>query len=190
MATPPARGEARRARAKTTLRYCRMVRNCSRLRRIERLVTDGDDRQIDRVPDRIAQREMVARRAHFARRRHVQAFRASKDETAEHAPDRLAETLGGVLRGGAGFGKAAVPCGRSAQRVGRQAMDRRRGEHGGRDNEQEDQQTVVGTAAFRDRRDRQPWNLRLHRHTGAGHRQRDGFQRIDHGAGEDPGRQA
>ena len=33
MAMPPAREEARRARAKTTLRYCRMVRNCSRLSR-------------------------------------------------------------------------------------------------------------------------------------------------------------
>ena len=41
------------------------------------------------------------------------------------------------------------------------------GQRGGRDDEQEHEKAVVGAAALRDRRDREPGDLRLHRHRGA-----------------------
>ncbi len=63
---------------------------------------------------------------------------------------------------------------------GGEAMDGggRQGMRGGRD-EQQDQQAVVGAAAFRDRRDRQPGELRLQRHRPADRELHHRFQRID-----------
>ena len=114
------------------------------------------DGSVDRLPDEIAQRDGQPRRPRVAGRRHVDALARAEHDVAEHAPDRLGEAVGGVLRGRARIGEAAVP-GRAAAHGARgEAMDDLDREQRRDRDEDEDQQAVVGAAALGDRHDRQP----------------------------------
>ena len=87
-----------------------MVRNC---RLVEPVGGERDgacDRRIERVPHEVAQSTRRSRAgAAIAGRRHVDVLAGAEDHRAEHAPDRLGEAAGRVLRDRAGIGKSAVP---------------------------------------------------------------------------------
>ena len=100
-------------------------------------------------------RDLETSRPRVARRRHIDALARDECEGAEHSADRLAKALRGILGRRVRVGKAAIPCRRAAQRVGRKSMNRRGGERRRGGNEQEHQQPVVRAAALGDRYDRE-----------------------------------
>src|ERR1700722_20300766 len=68
---------------------------------------------------------------HVAGWRHRHGFPGPEDDRAEHAPDRLGEACGGVLRGGRWIGKSAIPGRTAARPAGGEAMYRHRHDPGG-----------------------------------------------------------
>ena len=88
--------------------------------------------------------------------------RGAKDEAREDAAHRLGEAARRVYCvAGIGVGKAAVPGRRAAECVGGEAVDRRTPPASAENAmKQNDQQAVVGAAAFGDRHDRQPGRSR------------------------------
>ena len=69
-------------------------------------------------------------------------------------------------------------------------MDRDGGQRGGRRDEQEHEQAVVGAAALGDRHDRQPVDPDLHRHPVADEAVHHRRQRVDEQPGQHAGDQA
>src|SRR5258708_39631770 len=95
------------------------------------------------------------RSARIAGRRHVDALTQVKYRP-EHATDRLSETVGGILRGRTWVRVSAVPGWTATHRARGEAMDDLNCRQARQRNECENQEAVIGAAAFRHRHDREP----------------------------------
>jgi len=90
----------------------------------------------------------------------------------------------------AGIGVAATPGRAAAQFVGGEAVNGECGRGAGGDHENEQEEPVIGAAAFGDRHDRQPFDAGLNRHATAHEQLHDRRQCVDEQARQDAGNQA